>query len=283
MFLQAFAFLIAAGYSVLFVARSPAAAGPLILAVAVTALIGVPLGLALAALLSRELEGALALIAIIGVQTSHPLNLAIAAALPLCGPVKLMRDILGLPVRDPALLPPRRPGGGPPAGPGHGPVEPARRGPQAAQRLQDKHVKRLVVVIGSTPTFSPFVLWGVSWLVLSVVAGVLAACPEAVIPGSLRVVYRTARAGLRATPGPSGVGWWGCWSRQVMCGPVCWKSTGGGGPGRTGRWFPTRSCAGSWPRPGRACFGELDTAGARSVLRRYSDAWFAAAKRRRGG
>ena len=91
MFLQAFAFLIAAGYSVLFVARSPAAAGPLILAVAVTALIGVPLGLALAALLSRELEGALALIAIIGVQTSHPLNLAIAAALPLCGPVKLMR------------------------------------------------------------------------------------------------------------------------------------------------------------------------------------------------
>jgi putative transposase len=30
-------------------------------------------------------------------------------------------------------------------------------------------------------------------------------------------------------------------------------------------------------------FGELDSAGARSVLRRYSDAWFAAAKRRRSG
>jgi hypothetical protein len=28
---------------------------------------------------------------------------------------------------------------------------------------------------------------------------------------------------------------------------------------------------------GPGCFGELDTAGARSVLRRYSDAWFAAA------
>jgi hypothetical protein len=34
---------------------------------------------------------------------------------------------------------------------------------------------------------------------------------------------------------------------------------------------------------GPGTFGELDTAGARSVLRRYSDAWFAAAKRRRAG
>jgi transposase len=34
---------------------------------------------------------------------------------------------------------------------------------------------------------------------------------------------------------------------------------------------------------GPGCFGELDTTGARSVLRRYSDAWFAAAVRRRSG
>ncbi|HXZ73614.1 MAG TPA: hypothetical protein VEH31_22450, partial [Streptosporangiaceae bacterium] len=34
---------------------------------------------------------------------------------------------------------------------------------------------------------------------------------------------------------------------------------------------------------GPGCFGELDSVGARSVLRRYSDAWFATAKRRRGG
>jgi transposase len=34
---------------------------------------------------------------------------------------------------------------------------------------------------------------------------------------------------------------------------------------------------------GPACFGELDSAGARSVLRRYSDAWFSAAARRRSG
>ena len=34
---------------------------------------------------------------------------------------------------------------------------------------------------------------------------------------------------------------------------------------------------------GRGTFGELDSVGARSVLRRYSDAWFAAARRRAGG
>jgi len=36
-------------------------------------------------------------------------------------------------------------------------------------------------------------------------------------------------------------------------------------------------------RAGPGCFGELDSVGARSVLHRYSDAWFAAAKRRRDG
>ena len=34
---------------------------------------------------------------------------------------------------------------------------------------------------------------------------------------------------------------------------------------------------------GPGTFGELDVTGARSVLRRYSDAWFAAASRRRNG
>jgi hypothetical protein len=34
---------------------------------------------------------------------------------------------------------------------------------------------------------------------------------------------------------------------------------------------------------GPGCFGELDSAGARSVLRRYCGAWFAAAARRRNG
>jgi hypothetical protein len=51
----------------------------------------VPLGLALAAVLPRELEGTLALIAIIGVQTSLPSNLTVAPALPFYGPVELIR------------------------------------------------------------------------------------------------------------------------------------------------------------------------------------------------
>ncbi len=36
-------------------------------------------------------------------------------------------------------------------------------------------------------------------------------------------------------------------------------------------------------KAGRGTFGDLDSVGARSVLRRYSDAWFAAAKRRKAG
>jgi hypothetical protein len=34
---------------------------------------------------------------------------------------------------------------------------------------------------------------------------------------------------------------------------------------------------------GPGTFGELDSVGARSVLRRFSDAWFSAAKRRNTG
>ena len=93
------------------------------------------------------------------------------------------------------------------------------------------------------------------------------------------VVYRTARASLRLTRGQrrrlmgllvSAGDVWACvlelnaWRRarqdaslvsyQALC----------------------RELAGA----GRGCFGELDSAGARSVLRRYSDAWFAAAARR---
>jgi hypothetical protein len=90
-FLEAFAFMIAAIYSVLFGVRSSAATGPLILAVAVTALIGVPLGLAVAALLPRELEGTLALIGVIGVQSSLSSTLAIAPALPFYGSIKLVQ------------------------------------------------------------------------------------------------------------------------------------------------------------------------------------------------
>ena len=101
-------------------------------------------------------------------------------------------------------------------------------------------------------------------------------------PQSAVVVNRTARAGLRLTRGQrrrlvgllvSAGDVWACvlevnaWRRvrqdpplasyQALC-----RELAAAGPG---------------------CFGELDSAGARSVLRRYSDAWFAAAARRKSG
>ncbi|HUL24449.1 MAG TPA: transposase [Streptosporangiaceae bacterium] len=101
-------------------------------------------------------------------------------------------------------------------------------------------------------------------------------------PRSPDVVHRTARAGLRLTAAQrrrllallvSGGDVWACvleinaWRRarqdrplvsyQALC-----RELAAAGPG---------------------CFGELDTEGARSVLRRYSEAWFAAAQRRRDG
>src|SRR5690348_3956761 len=106
--------------------------------------------------------------------------------------------------------------------------------------------------------------------------------PRRRVPKSPRVVYRTARSRLRVTRGQrrrllallvSAGDVWACvlelnsWRRarqdrplvsyQALC-----RELAAAGPGT---------------------FGELDTEGARSVLRRYSDAWFAAAKRRRDG
>src|SRR5215831_4216642 len=101
-------------------------------------------------------------------------------------------------------------------------------------------------------------------------------------PGSPRVVHRTARAGLRVTRGQrrrllalliSGGDVWACvlelnrWRRARQDRPlVSYQEL-------------CRELATSGP----GTFGELDTVGARSVLRRYSDAWFATAKRRRDG
>jgi putative transposase len=99
---------------------------------------------------------------------------------------------------------------------------------------------------------------------------------------SPKVVHRTARAGLRVTRGQrrrllgllvSAGDVWACvlelnaWRRARQDRPlVSYQEL-------------CRELAAS----GRGCFGELETTGARSVLRRYSDAWFAAAKRRRDG
>jgi putative transposase len=101
-------------------------------------------------------------------------------------------------------------------------------------------------------------------------------------PGSPRVVYRTARAGLRLT---------GSQRRRLLgllasAGDVwacvleinAWRRARQDRPLASYREL-CRVLAASGP----GTFGELDSAGARSVLRRYSDAWFAAAKRRSAG
>jgi IS605 OrfB family transposase len=97
-----------------------------------------------------------------------------------------------------------------------------------------------------------------------------------------RVVHRTARCGVRATRGQrrrlfrllrSAGDVWCCvlevnsWRRRRQDVPLA------------GYQELCRELAASGP----GTFGELDTEGARSVLRRYSDAWFATAKRREVG
>jgi IS605 OrfB family transposase len=101
-------------------------------------------------------------------------------------------------------------------------------------------------------------------------------------PLSPVVVHRTARAGLRVTRAQrrrlvgllvSAGDVWACalelntWRRARQDRPlVSYQEL-------------CRELAASGP----GTFGELDTVGARSVLRRYSDAWFATAKRRKEG
>jgi hypothetical protein len=97
-----------------------------------------------------------------------------------------------------------------------------------------------------------------------------------------KAVHRTARVGLRLTGGQrrrligllaAAGDVWACvlelnaWRRARQDRPLCsyqelCRELANAGPG---------------------CFGELDSTGARSVLRRYADAWHAAAKRRRDG
>jgi hypothetical protein len=101
-------------------------------------------------------------------------------------------------------------------------------------------------------------------------------------PDAVRVVHRTARIGLRTTAAQrrrcfgllrSAGDVWACvleanwWRRRRQVAPL------------VGYQALCRELAAAGP----GTFGELDTTGARSVLRRYSDAWFSAAKRRRAG
>lgn len=76
-------------HSLLITSSARGGSGPIIFAVATSAVVGLALGLALAALLPRELEGSLALIAIVGVQISLPSHSAVSSAMPLHGPIRL--------------------------------------------------------------------------------------------------------------------------------------------------------------------------------------------------
>lgn len=101
-------------------------------------------------------------------------------------------------------------------------------------------------------------------------------------PSAQRVVHRTARCGLRVT----------CAQRRRLVGLLASAGDVWCAVLEINAWRRARqdaplagyqelcrelACAG----PGT--FGELDSVGARSVLRRYSDAWMAAARRRRDG
>ena len=101
-------------------------------------------------------------------------------------------------------------------------------------------------------------------------------------PPAVQVVHRTARCGLRVTRAQrrrlmgllalAGDVW--CAVLEISA----WRRARQGPPlAGCQELCRELACAG----PGT--FGELDSAGARSVLRRYSGAWMAAAKRRRNG
>lgn len=89
--LEGLAFVLVAVFSVLMLTLSaPTSPGALVLALVLTAAIAVPLGLAVAALLPRELEGALTLIGIVGIEMSLPVDSDLAPVLPLYGPLRLL-------------------------------------------------------------------------------------------------------------------------------------------------------------------------------------------------
>jgi transposase len=96
------------------------------------------------------------------------------------------------------------------------------------------------------------------------------------------VLHRTARAGLRLTRGQrrrlagllvSAGDVWAC-TLELNA----WRRARGDAP-----LVSYQALCRELAAAGPGCFGELDSAGARSVLPRYCDAWFAAAARRKSG
>jgi len=69
----------------------------------------------------------------------------------------------------------------------------------------------------------------------------------------------------------------------VTYGRACWRSTPSAANGATSAIVSYQGLCRELAASGPGTFGELDSVGARSVLRRYSDAWFAAARARGSG
>lgn len=69
--------------------------GLLVLGLGLAAVVGVPLGLAVAALLPRELEGTLAIIGVVGINMSVPPGVTLAPFLPFYGPVETLMAAAG--------------------------------------------------------------------------------------------------------------------------------------------------------------------------------------------
>jgi hypothetical protein len=73
----------------------PTEPGLVFAGIALTVWVAVPLGLAIATIIARELEGVLAAIAVVGVQLSLPLDSAAAPFLPLYGPLRILSRVGG--------------------------------------------------------------------------------------------------------------------------------------------------------------------------------------------
>jgi hypothetical protein len=89
----ALALLLVAVYAPLLLARSTfiGDSGAFVLGLVLLALVSVPLGLVIGALVPRELEGTLVLVGVVGVEMSIPREVALAGWLPLQGPLEVLQ------------------------------------------------------------------------------------------------------------------------------------------------------------------------------------------------
>ena len=92
--LTGLALVLVAGFAPQIVWRSRdliAEPGTFVVGLALMALVSVPIGLTIGALVPRELEGTLVLIGVVGIGTSVPPDTALARVLPLWGPLEVMQ------------------------------------------------------------------------------------------------------------------------------------------------------------------------------------------------